>query len=1209
MKKTRLFNGLLGLFIYLSLNVFAQEKVSLPPNFQPDTRIDNMGYWSEMARLKLVPVQPFSKVPPAVYTGSKVYNKHGVLIGDSPDVPVTTTVTTQSENSIVLQPNDTSEVLNSNNETSQPSSGSTNGADWYHSLDGGETWSGSNQGAGANNSGDPAACINIQGRYFIGFIDAQYGQSVAYSDDDGTTWTVSKVATGSMLNMLDKNHLWVDNGPASPYNGRLYDGYMKNSQITVNSSNNNGSNWSSQTVISTGTNAGSHNQGENFKTGPNGEVYCVWSVYDSWPGDEKALGFSKSMDGGVNWSTATRILNNIRGIRTTGVSQNQRVNSFPSMTCDLSNSPYHGTLYVAWPNIGVPGTNAGSDVDVYVIKSSDGGTTWSAPIRVNQDPAGLGKKHYMSWITCDQANGIVSVVYYDNRNLPANQAEAWVSYSMDGGTTWQDIKVSDVAWTPAPIPNMATGYMGDYLGIAAYDGKVYPCWTDNRLGYAMTYVSPIYVLIPQATVVYQSNILDDAQFGNNDGKMDHGETELLGLTLKNTGNAAGDSVVATLSSSSPYITMEDSTEFYGDFAVNQVKTIQDAYKFHVSDSVPGMSNVPFDVTTLDKAGHMTTSTFTITAHGPALNIIKMTVADPTGNNNGRLDPGENATLTIETKNPGDYDAVDAFSELSTDNPYVTILNPIVPLGTIPAGQSVNAVFNVRVNSAAYIGSAAVFHNYAHAGFQIATKDFRTQIGLIVEDWETGNFSKFPWYFAGDANWAIDPVIKEEGNYSSKASGIDSLQTAKLKINYHVMYDDTISFYRKTATRRYSGTLRFYIDSTMIGIWSGSNNWTRFAYPILAGPHTLTWEYARLGGNSADTAVWTDFIVFPPEYRLAVNAGDNDTTCIGQVYQLNGLSMNYSSVHWTTAGTGTFNDPNILTPIYTPSSQDYSAGSVVLTLHASDTWTPDTTSSMTLYFAAAATASTGGAASICANATYTPENAAATNYSSVHWTSTGDGTYNNPNILHPEYTPGPADKTHGSVKLVMSVGALSICPPAQDTALLTLHSIPAVHLGKDTSICANVTYTLDATTAGAVSYHWLPTGQTTAQITVDSTGIGIGSRTFIAEVTDANSCTGRDTVKVTFKSCTGIQELSGVRFSIYPNPSQGEFTLSIQADRQETLSIRVLSAGGSEVWSARNVDVDREITRKISLSDLAQGSYFIEVSNGSGKLVQKLVIRK
>ena len=125
-----------------------------------------------------------------------------------------------------------------------------------------------------------------------------------------------------------------------------------------------------------------------------------------------------------------------------------------------------------------------------MAKSTDLGVTWSTPIKVNQDDAGLGHKHYFPWITCDPENGLLSVVFYDDRNVGGNQCEVYCANSTDGGETWEDFKVSDVAFTPSPIPGLADGYMGDYLGISAYGGWVYPSWTDNRSGSVMTYVSP-----------------------------------------------------------------------------------------------------------------------------------------------------------------------------------------------------------------------------------------------------------------------------------------------------------------------------------------------------------------------------------------------------------------------------------------------------------------------------------------------------------------------------------------------------------------------------------------------------------------------------------------------------------------------------------------------------------------------------------------------
>jgi PKD repeat protein len=91
------------------------------------------------------------------------------------------------------------------------------------------------------------------------------------------------------------------------------------------------------------------------------------------------------------------------------------------------------------------------------------------------------------------------VVYYDDRNVSSTECETWVSISLDAGTSWEDLKVSDVAFTPSPIPGLAGGYMGDYLGISSRGGKVYPVWTDNRTGSAMTYISPFDMnIVPEA---------------------------------------------------------------------------------------------------------------------------------------------------------------------------------------------------------------------------------------------------------------------------------------------------------------------------------------------------------------------------------------------------------------------------------------------------------------------------------------------------------------------------------------------------------------------------------------------------------------------------------------------------------------------------------------------------------------------------------------
>lgn len=484
---------LLAFFLFFSIvNVQAQEKKT---RSEVDNRIDNMGYWRKMAAKGLVPVAPNVKPEKAIYTGSFL-NSLGAKSEDSPDIPLNDSEATESENSVFVNPTDNQKVLNSNNSTSWTgtSYGVLYGANYFLSDDMAQTWGGSVEGAGGNNSGDPAALISLTGRHFVGFIHSSGGQGVSYSDN-GTTWT-SVLAAPNPGDMLDKNHLWIDNSPTSPYVGYVYDawtpfGGSNDTEIEIVRSSNAGVSYSAPINLSAAVNAGSHNQGVNIQTGPEGNVYVAWAIYDDWVGKgyEEAIGFAKSTNGGTSYTAGTRIIGSLKGIRG-GITKDQRVNSFPSMTTDISGGTYDGNIYIVWANYGTPGVNTGTNVSIYMIKSENQGASWSTPIRVNQGPNTAGKASYFPWITCDPETGILSVIYFDDRNVSSSQVEAYVSNSFDGGDTWEDMKVSDVAFTPAPIPGLADGYMGDYLGIAARGGYVYPVWGDNRNGFLQTWCSP-----------------------------------------------------------------------------------------------------------------------------------------------------------------------------------------------------------------------------------------------------------------------------------------------------------------------------------------------------------------------------------------------------------------------------------------------------------------------------------------------------------------------------------------------------------------------------------------------------------------------------------------------------------------------------------------------------------------------------------------------
>jgi hypothetical protein len=147
------------------------------------------------------------------------------------------------------------------------------------------------------------------------------------------------------------------------------------------------------------------------------------------------------------------------------------------MAVDRSGGPRNGYIYIVWTQR-VNVTNG--SWDTYIINSTDGGTTWSPRTLVGSEPSANFKKEFYPWITCDDVTGNLSVIRYDNRTSGTNAVEVWLSESTDGGATWTDSQLSDFMFTPAAIPGLAGGYMGDYISVSANNGRVYPVWTSNH---------------------------------------------------------------------------------------------------------------------------------------------------------------------------------------------------------------------------------------------------------------------------------------------------------------------------------------------------------------------------------------------------------------------------------------------------------------------------------------------------------------------------------------------------------------------------------------------------------------------------------------------------------------------------------------------------------------------------------------------------------
>jgi hypothetical protein len=194
--------------------------------------------------------------------------------------------------------------------------------------------------------------------------------------------------------------------------------------------------------------------------GPNGEIYVSWSAHDK-------IYFDRSFDGGITWLDADIIAASQPGGWAFDIPDIFRCNGMPITACDISSSPYRGTLYINFSDI-----RSGKDnTDIFLIKSTDGGNTWSDALRVNDDPPESKKQQFMSWMHVDPVSGAVNIIFYDRRNFDDSRTEVVLARSTDGGSTFVNTVISE-----SPFKPVKGVFFGDYIGINSYNDFVACIW-------------------------------------------------------------------------------------------------------------------------------------------------------------------------------------------------------------------------------------------------------------------------------------------------------------------------------------------------------------------------------------------------------------------------------------------------------------------------------------------------------------------------------------------------------------------------------------------------------------------------------------------------------------------------------------------------------------------------------------------------------------
>ncbi|MBC8197018.1 MAG: DUF2817 domain-containing protein [Candidatus Marinimicrobia bacterium] len=157
------------------------------------------------------------------------------------------------------------------------------------------------------------------------------------------------------------------------------------------------------------------------------------------------------------------------------------------------------------------------------------------------------------------------------------------------------------------------------------------------------------------------------------------------------------------------------------------------------------------------------------------------------------------------------------------------------------------------------------------------------VNAEIEDFESGGFNSYNWIFSGNSNWEIDESIVFEGGFSAKSGNIGHNQHTTLSIEYEVIEDSEIRFYRKVScenvgasTGNYYDYLKFEINGIEQNKWAGEHDWGLINFPVMTGMNNFSWTYIKDSGVvGGEDRAWIDFVIFPIHENLLIGDLNSD----------------------------------------------------------------------------------------------------------------------------------------------------------------------------------------------------------------------------------------------------------------------------------------------------------------------------------------------
>jgi gliding motility-associated-like protein len=431
---------------------------------------------------------------------------------------------------------------------------------------------------------------------------------------------------------------------------------------------------------------------------------------------------------------------------------------------------------------------------------------------------------------------------------------------------------------------------------------------------------------------------------------------------------------------------------------------------------------------------------------------------------------------------------------------------------------------------------------------------------------------------------IDAVVAEAGADATVSEGSEYLLSAATVVN---------STSQEWTT---SGTGTFNNASLINPIYTPSIN------DIEAGSVKL--KLTAKGTSPCGEA--SDFVNLTFSLKLTVYAGENAALCGGSSYKLSTASVaNAGQIVWSTSGTGTFDNKNLVDATYTPSAADLESGQVILTITGFyQTTNGSVSDSMILSFSNKPFVAAGPDKTVCSGEMVSLDQVSAQNFTSIKWTTTGKGELSGTNTLAPTYRP--ASNESGDVEMIVTVSGVGNCDglSASDTVVVRYYEIPEVDAGNDDTVLNNMTVVLSAAaypSSENFTYSWSPAASVLLPNSSTTETVALLTNTrFVVTITNiVTGCQANDSVTIIVES--DVDKLLNIRNGISPNGDGDNDIWWIDGiEKFKENEVQIFNRWGDKIIELHNYDNDQVVWDGMNRKGnrVPDGTYYylIEIPN-------------